>query len=121
LGGTKLGILISGQLLPVGLPPARLHSGGHVATGHVVCRMCVRSTDSEVIQVLSKEAARWIQELFGRTMVEGTNAGAPPPPLPTPPAFVEALKVSLGTLLLQGGGCGVPPTSEISVRGSLLR
>lgn len=74
LGGTKLGILISGQLLPVGLPPARLHSGGHVATGHVVCRMCVRSTDSEVIQVLSKEAARWIQELFGRTMVEGTNA-----------------------------------------------
>ena len=75
LGGSRLGILISGQLLPVGLPPPRVHSGGHVALGHVVCRMCVRSTDPDVVQVLGKEAARWIQEVFGRTMVEGTNAG----------------------------------------------
>jgi len=75
LGGFKLGMVISGQLLPVGLPPPRVHSGGHVATGHVVCRMCVRSTDPQVVHVLSKEAARWIQEVFGRTMVEGTNAG----------------------------------------------
>lgn len=75
LGRTQIGIVVTGQLLPVGLPPPRVYTGGHVAVGHVVCRLSVRSTDASVIEPISVDPARFIEELFGRTMVEGINAG----------------------------------------------
>ena len=75
LGRTDIGIVISGQLLPVGLPPPRVYTGGHVAVGHVVCRLSIRSTDPSVIEPISIDPARFMAELCGRTMVEGINAG----------------------------------------------
>ena len=75
LGRTDIGVVITGQLLDIGLPPPRVYSGGHVAVGHVVCRLSVRSTDPAVIEPVSVDPARWIEELCGRTMVEGINAG----------------------------------------------
>lgn len=40
-----------------------------------MCRMSVRSTDATVIEPIAHDPARWIEELCGRTMVEGINAG----------------------------------------------
>ena len=75
LGRTAVSIVITGQLLPIGLPPPKVYSGGHVAAGHVVCRMSVRSTSASVIEPIEYDPARWIEELCGRTMLEGINAG----------------------------------------------
>ena len=75
LGGARIGIIIVAQLLPIDTPPQRIHSGGLVPTGHVVCRMSVRSTQADVIDTVMADPPRFLLELFGRTLVEGINAG----------------------------------------------
>lgn len=75
-GGAKLGIISTAQLLPIGRPPTRVHSGETVATGHVVYRMSMRCTQADVIESIAADPGQWLEELFGRTLVEGTNAGS---------------------------------------------
>lgn len=79
MGGAKLAIVITAQLLPIGRSPRSL-SGETVPTGHAVCRMSFRSTQEDVIETINDDPGNWVRDLFGRTMVEGMNAGEPHDP-----------------------------------------
>lgn len=72
-----LGLIISGQLLPIGTPPSRIEATGKVPTGHVVCRISIRSKSAEVKQAIEEDTARFLRELFSQTLVEGIHAGKP--------------------------------------------
>ena len=75
LGGFRVAIVISGQLLPIGAPPPRLTNSPRVAIGHVVCRISIKATEPDVVVAIQQDPARFIEEIFGKTLVEGVNAG----------------------------------------------
>lgn len=75
LGGARVGMVVTAQLLPIGHAPPPAQGSGPVPQGHVVCRISLRSTDASLAAAVAAAPARWIAELFGRTMVDGVDAG----------------------------------------------
>ncbi|KAK9811481.1 hypothetical protein WJX72_004659 [[Myrmecia] bisecta] len=69
-----LGIVITGQLLPVGPPALPSAANPNPSPGRVVCRVSIRSPSRQVVATIEADRVAFVRDLWGGTLAEGLAA-----------------------------------------------